>query len=210
MSTVRATLLKRYTHLPALLSLLQSKEITLLTPAAWDDKNDRVFMEQYARKTGKTTVLGVCFTQAAETYHHWKVFAPGAAGVCIEFQKTQMLASIPKNGFKHKKVAYENAVSLLASYATASDLPFIKGAAYRDEKEYRIIYASETEELLAKSFPFQLSCIRRIVVNPWLPEPLFEATKDAIARAPGCSRLLVTQSKVIDNRHWQSYAKSSA
>lgn len=210
MSPVRATLLKRYTHLPALLSLLRSKEVTLLTPATWDDKNDRVFMEQYARKTGKESVLGICFTQAAETYHHWKVFAPGAAGVCIEIDKPRLLASIPKSGFKHKKVTYQNASTLLASYATASDLPFIKGSAYRDEKEYRIIYSSETEELLAKSFSIQISCIRRIVVNPWLPDPLFEATKDAITRTPGCSKLLVMQSKVVDNKYWQSYAKSSA
>lgn len=210
MGAVRATLLKRYTHLPALLALLRSREVTLLTPATWDDKNDRVFMEQYARKTGKTSVLGVCFTQSAETYHHWKVFAPGAAGVCVEFMKSDLLASIPKVGFKHKKVSYQNAIELLSSYATAWDLPFIKGTAYRDEKEYRIIFSSETEELLIKSFPIRLSSIRRIVVNPWLPEPLYEATKAAVVSSPGCSDLVVMQSKVVNNKHWQAYAQHNA
>lgn len=208
--TARATILKRYTHLPALLSILQTRTLTVLSPSAWEDKNDRVFMEEYARKCRLSTVLGLCFSQAAETFHHWKVFAPGASGVCIEFHKAELLAVVPKTGFKHRRVGYKKPTSLLASYATAWELPFIKGWAYRDEKEYRIIFSSADEDGQFKALPIQLATIRSIVVNPWLPSPLFNATREAILHVPGCSMLPVHQSKVIDNEHWQAYATRDA
>ncbi len=210
MKTVRATILKRYTHLPALLSVLQERQLTVLSPSTWEDKNDRVFMEAYGRKKSLSTVLGLCFSQAAETFHHWKVFAPGPSGACIQFQKFRLLEAVPKSGFTHRRVTYKKPATLLGSYATASELPFIKNWAYRDEKEYRIVYSSASEELPVKTFPFQLAVIRDVVLNPWLPSALFEATRQAILQISGCSGLAVTQSKVVDNEHWQRYANEDA
>jgi hypothetical protein len=207
--TVRAALLKRYTHLPALLSLLQSRQLVLLSPSSWEDKNDRVFMTEFARAQGFNTLLALCFSQAAETFHHWKIFAPGASGVCIEFHKELLLGSLPKLGFKQRRITYKKPTSLLAGYATKSQLAFIKGWAYRDEKEFRIVYSAEPEEPEPKSIPISLSTIRSIVVNPWLPAPLYEATRTAINCIQGCENIPVMQSKVIDNEHWQAYAKAS-
>lgn len=207
---IRATLLKRYTHLPALLAMLQRREITILSPDTWEDKNDRVFMAEYAKSKELETLLGICFSQAAETFHHWKIFAPGASGVCVEFHKAQLLEVVAANGFLHKRITYKRPASLLGSYSTVSQLPFIKGWAFRDEKEYRVIYSSKTECIKLKSFPIPLNVIRSIVVNPWLPAPLFEATRKAIAKVVGCSRIPVVHSKVIDNENWQAYASRCA
>lgn len=207
---VVARYLKRYTQLPAVLSMLESRAITLLSPSGWEDKNDRVFMEQYARHTSTASVLGLCFTQAAETFHHWKVFAPGVAGVCVEFHKQGLLQQVPRIGYMHRAISYMNPIQLLASYDTPRDWPFIKGSAYRDEREYRIVYSSPAEVLLSNSFKLNLSCIRQIIVNPWLPEPLFEACKNALMRAAADHELRVSQSRVIDNKSWQEYAKRAA
>jgi hypothetical protein len=155
-SPVVARFLKRYTQLPAVLSMLESRELTLLSPSGWEDKNDRVFMEQYARRTNTASVLGLCFTQAAETFHHWKVFSPGFAGVCVEFKKGALLKQVPKAGYMHSAVTYKTPTQLLASYDTPWDWPFIKGAAYRDEREYRIVHSSPNEILLTKSFEIDL------------------------------------------------------
>jgi Family of unknown function (DUF6152) len=41
--------LRRYTDIPALISLLSERKITLLDPASWDDKNDSRFLALYIR-----------------------------------------------------------------------------------------------------------------------------------------------------------------
>lgn len=204
--SIPAKLLKRYTHLPAALGLLRERQLTLLSPSTWEDKNDRVFMEQYASKRQLSTLVGICFSQAAETFHHWKVFAPGSAGVCIELHKEKLLQAVPKAGFRHGRVTYKKPVSLIGGYATRSELPFIKGWAFRDEKEYRVIFESDSEQLQTHTIPIDLSCVRSIVVSPWLPEPLFNATRLAINQIPGCQDIPVTHSRVINNEHWQAYA----
>lgn len=210
MPSTRATILRRYTELPGLLALLQRREITLLSPLSWDDKNDRESMTRYAQAKGLKSALGICFSQAAETYHHWKVFAPGSSGVCIEFRKSELLAAVPKNSYVHKKVTYKRPVEFVGGYATPAQLPFIKGWAYRHEIEYRIIYSSETENVRSVAFPFDLACIRSISLGPWLAEPLFEAAKAAILATAGCSEIPVVQSRVVQNEAWLAYINKDA
>lgn len=48
---------RRYTNLAAAIHLLQSRKITLLNPARWDDANDAYFMGEYKRLAGAETVL---------------------------------------------------------------------------------------------------------------------------------------------------------
>ena len=85
--------LRRYTDLAAAIHLLETKQITLLDPANWNDKNDAHFMAEYKRKIGARTVLALCFAESNETYHHWSVFAHGADGVCLQFDKKQLISS---------------------------------------------------------------------------------------------------------------------
>lgn len=205
--SIRAKFLRRYTHLPSLLGLLRTRQLSLLSPTSWEDKNDRVFMEQYSIQKNLSTLVGICFSQAAETFHHWKIFAPGNAGVCIEFHKEALLASIPPKGFRHRRVTYKKPVSLIGGYSTISELPFIKGWAFRDEKEYRIIFESESETLQSHNIPIELNSIRSVVTSPWLPKSLFDATRSAINEIPGCEDIPVVSSMVIDNEHWQNFAR---
>ena len=70
MVTTKSTkkLLRRYTSLSALIQLLRSKEITLLSPSKWDDRNDAYFLSQYARQKNLKAVLAACF---AHWYDVW-------------------------------------------------------------------------------------------------------------------------------------------
>lgn len=197
--------MRRYTELPAALEILQNKKITLLSPLTWDDKNDRASMQSYAIQGGHQSVLGICFSQAAETFHHWKVFAPASSGVCIEFCKAKLIASIPKVGFKHRKVKYQKQSEFKTASPSPRDLPFIKDWAYRHEIEFRIVHTSEKMGLQAVSFPFDLSCIRSIVLSPWLPKALVEPTRKALNAVAGCDKLRITHSSVVENELWITY-----
>jgi hypothetical protein len=88
------TELSRYTDLPALLYLLDKKKITLLDPKSWDDSNDSYYLSQYKEKKKLKSVLALCFSQTAETYHHWRVFSSGPSGVCIVFDREQLLGAL--------------------------------------------------------------------------------------------------------------------
>lgn len=208
-SSVKASFLKRYTDLPSTLAVLRNREITLLSPMAWDDTNDRGTLAHYAERRVLKTLLGICFSQAIETYHHWKVFAPGSAGVCIYYFKDKLLEAIPKDGFTHRIVDYKSPTELLASYALLADMPFTKGEAYRDEIEYRIIYSSTAEEVRCKTIPIDLSVIRSIVLSPWMAPALFEATEASIREIDGCTGIPITQSPVVTNQAWLQYVKNT-
>jgi hypothetical protein len=59
--------LKRYTHLPALLHLLQTRTLTALNPATWPDQNDTTYLRRY--KAARPHVKGLfvlCMTEAAD------------------------------------------------------------------------------------------------------------------------------------------------
>ena len=73
-TTTTPTYLRRYTDLPALLHMLAAKQLTLLDPKTWDDQNDSFFMSQYKERKKLKTVLALCFSQTAKTYHHWRSF----------------------------------------------------------------------------------------------------------------------------------------
>jgi len=208
-SSVKASFLKRYTDLPSTLAVLRNREITLLSPMAWDDTNDRGTLAHYAERRDLKTLLGICFSQAIETYHHWKVFAPGSAGVCIYYFKEKLLEAIPRDGFTHRIVDYKSPTELLASYALLADMPFTKGKAYRDEIEYRIIYSSTAEEVRFKTIPIDLGVIQSIVLSPWMAPALFEATKTSILEIDGCSDISITQSPVVSNQAWLQYVKNT-
>jgi hypothetical protein len=56
--------------------LLQTKELALVNPASWDDRNDAYYIEQYAHVKGIASTYALCLAQAPETYHHWREVAP--------------------------------------------------------------------------------------------------------------------------------------
>lgn len=58
---------RRYTNLAATIHILQTKQITLLSPEKWDDRNDRHFMEVYQAKRKLKTLVAICLAKDADT-----------------------------------------------------------------------------------------------------------------------------------------------
>lgn len=202
--------LRRYTDLAAALRMLKTKSITLLPPSTWDDRNDKNLMAAYQQRMRLKSVLALCFTQAAETYHHWKVFCPGKDGLCIVFEKSRLLAALDHLGVRHSSVEYFTLKRLREHEPTPARVPFSKRAAYRDEKEFRLLFESAEHELKSKDFEFPVAAVDRILINPWLAEPLANTVRQVINSAPGFENLEVLQSTVIDGPAWRAFANKVA
>jgi hypothetical protein len=209
-SVKKRAVLRRYTSVPALLHLLQNRKITLLSPASWDDRNDAFFMHQYKERAELKSVLALCFASAAETYHHWRVFTHGSDGVCITFRRDGLLAAFRKNSdVRAKNVRYKLIKELGAFRPTLSELPFLKRRPYEDEKEFRIVYIDKKEELEAKGFDIDLACIERVTLSPWMPKALADAVKSAIKSIPGCAKMNVYRTSLLENEAWKRSAMRS-
>jgi hypothetical protein len=182
--------------------VLLRRQIVLLNPNLWEDSNDAYYLERYRREMRLRTVLAICFSERRETFHHWRIYASALSGVCIEFDKEDLLKSIArKPDFRSRRVRY-----LLVAENTEPELrtwPFLKRKQFEDEDEFRIIYESGTENLQFKRVRIDLSCIHKVTLSPWLPQPIAESVIDIINKIDGCSELTVNRSSLLDNSAWR-------
>ena len=199
-------MLRRYTNLAAAIHLLQTKCITLLNPATWDDKNDAYFMAEYKRIVGAQTVLALCFAESNETYHHWRVFSHGSDGVCIEFDRDRLLDSFENcPGIRKGKVKYKLINDLSKrKEIDAEELPFLKRKPYQPENEYRIIYVNRDRPKEFEDFHIQISWIRRLTLSPWMSVALARSVKKALCTIDNCSQLKIAHSTLVSNDQWKS------
>lgn len=202
-------ILRRYTDLPSAINIIRHKAITLLPPAAWDDRNDRHIMEAYRRSAKLKTVLALCFAECAETYHHWKVFTSGASGVCIEFHRDKLIEALPRS-VVHSSMDYKTIKDLNPDEIRVQDLPFVKRLGFIDEQEYRVVFTSQKTDLSFKYIPVPLSAIKRIVLNPWLHDELAESVTEMFLKLAEVEGLVVTQSALIDSPSWRRFADGYA
>jgi hypothetical protein len=203
----KVTILRRYTSLASLLTLVQDKKLTLLSPALWEDRNDAFTMSQYKARKGLKTLLALCFSESSETFHHWRVFTHGADGVCILFKREELLKSLPMgHGLSGGRVIYRKIKDLSHARPKLEQLPFLKRHPYGDECEFRLVYQDDKEEMETKAFPIPLRAIAQISLNPWLPRPLAQAVKRAIKSTPGCAALKVYQTTLLENETWKKAA----
>lgn len=162
---------RRYTNLAAAIHMLQTKQITLLSPEKWDDGNDRHFMEVYQKRRKLDTLLAICLAQDSDTYGHWRVFSPNVDGVCVVLQKDLLISSFDGTpGIRHREVDYKEIARLDGTLPKTANLPFMKRWPYKPEGEYRIIYESNAEKVVAKNFPLPPGCITQVILSPWMPE----------------------------------------
>ena len=203
---------RRYTNLAAAIHLLQTKEITLLDPASWDDKNDAYFMQEYKAIRGFTNVFAICFAQTEETYHHWRVFSAGVDGVCIEFDKDKILSAFDGDRAIRKGPVTYRLIDTLRKRAEidVEELPFLKRKPYEPECEYRVVYAEEGAEPKAvQAFAIELGWIRRITLSPWMHDSLRLSVATTLRSIPGCSNLKVARSTLVGNREWQALTQKA-
>ncbi len=204
--------LRRYANLTALIYLLSERKITLLDPASWDDTNDSHFLAVYRRKKRLKCVLALCFTQTEESYHHWRVFAPGSDGVCIRFKRSDLLKAVrDRSGFRQESVTYVKLGKARRTSLATEELPFVKRFAFAHESEFRVIYESETgREPKLLDIPISLSSIGKVTLSPWLQPPLFHNVKKMLQSIKGCSGLTIQRSTLISNAEWKALGDASS
>ncbi len=203
--------LRRYTELPYLIDFLQSKELVLLNPASWDDRNDSYYIDQFARANNFLSTYALCLAEAPETYHHWRVFSHGSGGACIEFDKSQLIAaanSIP--GLRAEEVQYKTIEALRRCAPLQSDLPFLKRYAFVDEKEFRLFYGTNTKGAPTFRVTLPIEAVRRITLSPWLPASVVDHVKKTLKTIEGCKSLKIYRSTLVENEDWKKFAGSGA
>ena len=196
-------LLKRYTELPYVLQILQTRKLTLMNPGSWDDRNDSHFVQAYRERRGYGSVLALCLTEAAQTYHHWRVFTHGASGACLQFNKQRFVDWIAENeALCGRPVQYKTLRQIRQSPPALDDLPFIKRKAYEHELEFRLLYATQRRSLPFKTFALPLEVIDSILLNPWLPPSTADAVESVIHGIKGCEAIRLIRATIISNDEW--------
>jgi len=196
--------LRRYTDLTALIYLLHRRQITLLDPATWDDKNDSHYLTLYKEKRNLQSVLALCLMQSDERYHHWSVFAPGPGGVCIKFGREKLLAAVNKHGgIRKRAVKYMMLDEIRQKDLKIADLPFLKRHAYEHEDEFRIIFESKKKRLPKLDISIPLSCVEKITLSPWMHSSLSRYVKRILRSIRDCEDLKIVRSTLISNEEWK-------
>jgi hypothetical protein len=196
---------RRYTTLPFLLDLLCEKRLALLDPSSWEDKNDSYYLDVFKAKKKLKSLLAICFAYAPETYHHWKIYSGNSSGVCIEFNRENLLAkAITGDGFTSKSIDYKTISELRSKPIGIKDLPFVKRYAFKDEQEFRIIYESCEEEIKIKHISIQSEDIDRIIVNPWIDRSVYKSIKSILTGIDGFKNVRVIKSTVVENDVWKT------
>lgn len=200
--------LRRYTSLPVLLDMLIHKRITLLDPASWEDQNDSFYIEKYREIKKLKTVLALCFTEKSETFHHWKVFAGESSGVCVRFTRQELIDCLQKkSGIRLGPVSYNYMRDLQDKPPSLDNLPFLKRKQYEDEAEFRIIYENRNEIHRSKNFKIDISCIDKITLSPWIPSPVAKTVKKVISELPGCNKIQLIRTGVVQSSAWKNIIK---
>jgi hypothetical protein len=190
------------------LDILQHKRITLIGPETWEDRNDAYYMNRYRQEKGLKTLVAICFAERSERFHHWKVFSPGSSGICLEFDKKKLLSAFTSTkGVRTSAMRYLWIKDVTAKRPPISEWPFLKRKVYVDECEFRIVYQDTTTAALTKSFPIDLSSIRKITLSPWLHEAVAESVRETIQMIPGCEHFKANRSSLIENTSWKSAIK---
>lgn len=208
-NSAKGPFLKRYTELPFLIDFLETKQITLVNPGAWDDRNDSFYLQQYGESKDLHSIYSLCLTGTNETYHHWRIFSHGASGVCIEFDKEKLLDCVVQTaGLRAESVIYKNLDEMRSQPPELEELPFLKRSAFSDEMEFRLFVARKKEKSYTLKIPVTLDAINRITLSPWLPKEVAKQTKTALKSIKGCSKLKIYRSSLVENESWKKFAKN--
>lgn len=202
--------LRRYTELAYLIDYLQTRELSLLNPALWDDRNDSYYIERFAQNKGFLSTYALCLAETSETYHHWRVFSHGSSGACIEFDKLKLISAASSvKGLLAKEVNYKKIEDLRECAPNASELPFLKRFAFSDEKEFRLFYGSKSKGSTIYRIQVPLNAIKRITLSPWLPSSVAGHVKKTLKSIEGCKSLKIYRSSLVENETWKKFANQS-
>lgn len=190
--------LKRYTTLPVLLDVLKRKKLALLKPDTWEDRNDVEFMKVYKARRKVESLYALCFSMGLETIHHWKTYANGISGCCIEFNGQELKKIFDSLHLRHGAVVYKKINEVAAESICVADIPFTKRWPYRCEEEYRVI--SERED--CQEVEIDLWMINRITISQQMPRMVYTTIKDYLREGCNNPDQRINHSTVYENSTW--------
>ncbi|MBB3697733.1 hypothetical protein KMW28_06055 [Flammeovirga yaeyamensis] len=194
--------LNRFTSLPVLIDLLEREKIVLIEPSSWDDKNDTLIIKEYKKKAGFSKLFALCFTPENETIHHWKTFADGISGCCIQFNGIKIIKLFAKTEkIRHGFVKYRKINEVENSDINFKDIPFIKREPYQFENEYRVIWEGN-DDLSVFEMAISLEIIDKITFAYQMPEPVFQSVKKMIETRYPKLQGKVNKSTIYENYEW--------
>lgn len=162
-------LLSKYTSLPILMEMLESKEIKFVNPRKWDDENERFVFDAYLHNSKKKSVFAYCLSGDTDGSHYWNAFAQGPYSCRIEFHVDKLLKHFDLNKLiVHKEIVYHKIKDItILKLMKPSDILFIKRWPYKAEKEYRAIVIEDDQNSILKDFyplNVDLDVIKRVTV----------------------------------------------
>lgn len=196
--------IRRYVSLADGIDYLMSSKIALGEYAHWEDRNESASLKAYEKALGlsENSLRITCFTQAAEAYHHWSIFAK--YGLCFCLKKEAIVQRAREAGFKCEPVEYIR-VDEVTTNATPEKWPFLKRAPFADEKEFRIL--SETE---SGSIELDPGVIDRIYISPWMRESARDNIKKLLQQIDYVrdSKLPIYKTTLLENSKWVKFFQS--
>jgi hypothetical protein len=155
------------------------------------------------------TVLALCFTQASETYHHWRIFAGGSGGACITFKRRELLSALKKqSGVRTGSVEYRKLKDIHRKAPPVERLPFLKRYPFEDEREFRIIYESSVKESY-HDVAIPTSCIDKVTLSPWLNQTLFAELRKTLESIRDCGDMRISRSTLTSNEEWKALGEAA-
>ncbi len=194
--------LRRYMQLPQALHMLSKRFLNLGDTRYWEDRSEAAIFERYRIEKKLKGVLALCFTESPETNHHWKIYADGVSGVCIEFDKAGLIKEFDRDKrLLHGSVDYVKIENADGYRGKIDRWPFVKRLPFKDEKEYRVIY-NDADGIKIFELGFDLNHINRIHLSPWILRNVYESVEALIRGIPGCSGLRISRTTLLENQRW--------
>lgn len=199
---MKYTRLNRYTTLPVLLDMLKRKRLVLLDPSSWEDKNDSEILLEYKRRKRLSKLFALCLSFGDETIHHWKTFADGISGCCIEFDTEQMKELLRRTpGVIFRKVRYRKLRDLKDATIPVDSIPFTKRWPYRCEEEFRVIWRGSSADSCFE-IPFDLRIIKKVTISQRMPQPVYETIRAYLRDAFTHPEQRINRSTLYENKTW--------
>lgn len=201
--------LNRYTTLPVLLDILQRKKITLLNPDSWEDRNDSEVILEYRKRKNINGLYAICFSYGDETIHHWKTYANGSSGCCIEFDANALIEIVKKiSELRFGIVEYMKLTDIEKKRVRLDKLPFLKRWPYRCEEEFRIIALTNTNQKFYE-IDIPLNIINKITISQQMPQQIYKTIKGYLVDVQIDPESKIYRSTLYENNRWISRFKRS-
>jgi hypothetical protein len=192
----------RFTTLPVLLDMLGRRKLAFLDPSTWEDKNDSEVMAAYKQRKGLQSLLALCGSSGDETIHHWKTFADGISGCCVEFDLAKLAPLLDgTTGVRHAQVTYKKLRDLKDESFDLEQMPFTKRWPYRCEDEYRILWEGQTATTLFE-IEFDLKMINKVTVSQRMPEQIYSTIRNSLRAAFKDPDQRISRSTIYQNKTW--------